>query len=37
MTEAEWLVCTDPAPMITFLKKSGKQRQLRLFSCAASP
>src|SRR5262245_12295866 len=35
MTEPEWLACDDPAPMIAFLRRSGKQRQLRLFACAA--
>jgi hypothetical protein len=39
MTEAEWLACTDPTPMLVFLKgrttnRSVKQRKLRLFSVA---
>jgi hypothetical protein len=38
MTEAEWMACTDPAPMLDFLRLSGKasDRQLRLFAVACS-
>lgn len=34
MTEAEWLVATDPAPMLEFLKGRASDRKLRLFACA---
>jgi hypothetical protein len=40
MTEAEWLSCTDPQPMLAFLQGRGKtdrrafRRKLRLFICA---
>jgi hypothetical protein len=36
MTEAEWLACTDPQPMLGFLEDSGRrsERKLRLFGCA---
>src|SRR5262245_39932740 len=35
MTEAEWLACDDPRPMIELLQRSGKAsaRKLRLFTC----
>jgi hypothetical protein len=33
MTEAEWLTCTDPEPMLDFLGKAN-ERKLRLFACA---
>jgi hypothetical protein len=37
LTEAEWLACTDPAPMLEFLLASGRasQRKLRLFATAS--
>jgi hypothetical protein len=36
MTEAEWLACTDPRPMLELLRASGTAgaRKLRLFACA---
>jgi hypothetical protein len=34
MTEAEWLACTDPNPMLEFLLGKGGERKLRLFACA---
>ncbi len=34
MTVAEWLACTEPEPMLEFLKDPVSDRKLRLFSCA---
>jgi hypothetical protein len=36
MMEAEWLDCTDPTPMLRFLRDSGRasDRKLLLFACA---
>jgi hypothetical protein len=34
MTEAEWLVCSYPAPMLAFLRGKVSERKLRLFACA---
>ncbi len=36
MTEAEWLACVDPRPMIEALRRRASQRKFRLFSCAAA-
>lgn len=34
MTESEWLACTDPGPMVEFLRDKASDRRLRLFACA---
>jgi hypothetical protein len=34
MTEQEWLACTDPTPMLKFLRRKATKRKLRLFACA---
>lgn len=34
MTEAEWLACTDPVPMLDHLMSKMSQRKIRLFACA---
>jgi hypothetical protein len=33
MTEAQWLACTDPTPMLEFLRDRASERKLRLFAC----
>jgi hypothetical protein len=34
MTEAEWLACTDPTPMLEYLRDKVSNRRLRLLVCA---
>src|ERR1700676_306095 len=34
MTEAEWLACTDPVPMLAFLHGKASDRKQKLFACA---
>jgi hypothetical protein len=34
MTEAEWLECTDPTPMLGFVRNQTSDRKLRLLICA---
>src|SRR5690242_6992676 len=34
MTEAEWLACSDPRPMLRRLAGRVSERKLRLFACA---
>ena len=36
MTEAEWLGCTDPMPMLEFVSRTATGRKLRLFGVACS-
>jgi hypothetical protein len=34
MTEAEWLACAEPWPMLEVLRDKASERKLRLFGCA---
>jgi hypothetical protein len=34
MTEAEWLACDDPTPLLEELKGRASRRKMRLFACA---
>src|SRR5436309_3204899 len=34
MTEAEWLACRDPEPMLLHLRGKGSERKFRLFATA---
>src|SRR5262245_14835643 len=33
MTEQEWAECTDPTPMLEFLKRRASDRKLQLYLC----
>jgi hypothetical protein len=33
MNEQDWLACTDPEPMLAFLRGKASKRKLRLFAC----
>lgn len=35
MIEREWLACTDPTPMLEYLRETTSDRKLRLFGVAA--
>jgi hypothetical protein len=34
MTEAEWLACADPVPILAFLRGTASERKFGLFACA---
>jgi hypothetical protein len=34
ITDADWLICTNPSPMVKFVKGKATDRKLRLFGCA---
>src|SRR5262249_15637351 len=34
VTDAEWLACTEPQPMLEFLRRKASDRKFRLFACA---
>jgi len=34
MTEAEWLACPNPTPMLEFIRGNASNRKMRLFACA---
>jgi hypothetical protein len=34
MTEAEWLECAEPGPLLDFLGARASERKLKLLACA---
>jgi hypothetical protein len=34
MTEAEWLACEEPMPMLRYMETAASDRKMRLFECA---
>jgi hypothetical protein len=37
MTEAEWLACSEPAPMLDLLRDQASKRKFQLFACGGRP
>ena len=36
MTEQDWLTCTDPTPMLSFVQGKASERKMRLFLVACA-